>query len=731
MIVGTIDYMSPEQLRGETVDTRSDIFSVGAILYEMLTGRPAFKRGTPAESVAAILKEDPPDARPIPWAVDRIVSRCLEKTREARFQSARDLAFGLTSLPDAAATERASQVSSRGAALRRASQPWAVATVVALVCSMILVRGLLRREVPRPALRLTAELGMDASLPFVNIVDGLSLSPDGGVIAFVAQKPAAPGYGTFRGVETPPQLYVRRLDQLEATPLPGTDGALSPFFSPDGRSLGFFAGGTLKKIAVTGGEVITLSDAPNGRGGTWSEDNTIVFSPNQTRNTRLLRLSSDGGKTEPLTAAFVDETIQLWPQVLPGGKAVLYTGSSVAGNYNDANLVVQALPSGARRTVLQGGYHARYMPSGHLLYMHNGVLLAAPFDVARLAVTGRPVALLEGLASNSGTGSAQFAVSANGTLVYLPGESVGPGTRLRWLDRDGNTTPLRVASGNWFNPLFAPDGRRLAVEIREKTSDVWIYQFDRDTLTRFTFESAGAARPVWTPDGRRIVFSSARDGAASPNLYWQRFPEMGGAERLTDSANAQQPGSCHPTGRFVAFEETDPQTGADLMILPLEGDETAGWKPGKPTVFLRSQSREAEPMFSPDGRWLAYSSNQSGRDEVYVRPFPGPGTATQISEGGNFPVWSRARQEIFYSLNGQIMVAPFTVEGASFRPEKPMLWSRGRYSLRGADRMFDLYPDGNRLALASSVLTFGGAKEDRAVFIFNILDELRRIAPAK
>ena len=463
------------------------------------------------------------------------------------------------------------------------------------------------------------------------------------------------------------------------------------------------------------------------RGGTWGEDGTIVFSPDKTPGTRLLRVSSDGGKPEPLTSLAEGEAMQQWPQFLPGGKAVLYTSGTVNGAFNDASLVVQSLPSGTRKVVQRGGYYGRYLPSGHLVYIHDGTLFAAPFDLDRLEVTGQPVPALEGVTSNSITGGAQFAVSATGTLVYLPGQMKGAGIPLEWMNHEGTTSPLRRTPANWFNPHFAPDGRRLAMEILDgPASDIWIYEWARDTLTRLTSDPAHDTKPVWTPDGHRIVFASARADKSTSNLYWQRADGTGDAQRLTESKNPQRPASWHPSGKFLAFEEN-----YKLMILPMEGDEASGWKPGKPYPFSNSPFKETEPMFSPDGRWLAYMSAESGGIDVFVRPFPGPGGKWQISTGGGLkPTWSRTRHELFYGLNGQIMVAAFTADGDSFRAEKPRLWSEARYQTRGPNRMFDLHPDGERFALAPAAQTPIGAKQDKVVFIFNFFDELRRIAPA-
>jgi serine/threonine-protein kinase len=722
-VVGTASYMSPEQVRGETVDHRSDLFSFGTVLHEMLTGRPAFTRETGADTMAAVLKEEPlePIAADVPPALARIVSRCLEKPRETRFQSARDLGFALEVLSGTGAASKALDVE-RPRWFRRRVVPWIAAGALAAGLALIVTLWAPWRPAPAPApLRVSIELGADVSLAALNAQfgDAAIISPDGAVMAFVAQK----------SDEEKRQLYVRRLDQLQATPLRGTDDALAPFFSPDGQWIGFFAPRSLKKIAVTGGAPVTLADAPSPRGGAWTEDGTIVFAPDQVPGTRLLRVSSDGGKTEPLTALAEGELVHSWPQVLPGGKAVLYTSISKAAAYNDANLVVERLPGGARTIVQRGGYHGRYLPSGHLVYVHDGTLFATPFNLDRLEVTGPPVRALEGIRSNSITGGAQFTVSSNGTLLYLPGQMTGAGTPLHWMDRDGKTTPLRSTPANWMNVAFSPDGRRLAADIRDGSSDIWLLDVARDMLTRLTTDRGGA-HPAWTADGRRIAFAVGGDTSAG-NLYWQRADGAGEAQRLTTSPKAQRPFSWHPGGKFLAFDEETTRANVDVMILPLEGDEAAGWTPGTPTPFLHSPAMETDPMFSPDGRWLAYTSNESGTFEVYVRPFPGPGGKTQISSGGgSFPMWSRTKREIVYGADGRLMVAAFTVDGDTFSAGKPALWSEGHYLMRGASRPFDLHPDGARVALLPALQTSSGARPDKVFLFSNFFDELRRIAPA-
>jgi dipeptidyl aminopeptidase/acylaminoacyl peptidase len=440
-------------------------------------------------------------------------------------------------------------------------------------------------------------------------------------------------------------------------------------------------------------------------------------------------VSSTGGTPAPLRPE--SETPQArWPQILPGGQAVLFTSSRTVADFNDAELIVQPLPNGVPKVVQRGGFYGRYVPSGHLLYVHAGTLWAARFDLDRSAVSGPPVPVIEGVTSNAANGSAQLTVSVGGTLAYLPGEGTS-GVPIHWMDRDGTTTPLRSTPANWTALRFAPDGNRLALQINMvgAGADVWVYEWARDLLTHLISDPGNRANPVWTPDGRRIVFGAAPENQGTQNLYWQRADGVGDSQRLTESAYGHVPGSWHPNGKFLAFAELNPQTNFDLLILPMEGDEASGWKPGKPTDFLKSRFDEREPMFSPDGRWIAYQSNESGRHEVYVRPYPGPGSKLQIStDGGVFPTWSRTGRELFFgTTTEQIMVSAYEVEGDTFRVEKPRLWSDARYRPRGPFRPFDVHPDGQRFALSPAAPIPTGARHDHITVIFNVFDELRRV----
>jgi serine/threonine-protein kinase len=395
------------------------------------------------------------------------------------------------------------------------------------------------------------------------------------------------------------------------------------------------------------------------------------------------------------------------------------------------------LPAGERKVVQRNAHYGRYLSSGHLVYVHEGALFAAPFDLDVLEVTGPAVRALQGVTANATvTGGAQFAVSGTGTLVYLPGESATRELPISWMDRTGQTTPLRATPADWLDPVFSPDGRQLAMSILERGQrDVWIYDWMRDAPSRLTVDRANDEGPVWTPDGRRIAFASQRGDGAIYSLYLQRADGMGDAQRLTEGRKSQFPESWHPTGKFLAFTEDGTHPGDhNIMMLPVVGDEATGWTAGEPTVFLGTPANEGAPMFSPDGRWLAYSSGESGRYEVYVRPFPGPGGKWQISAGGTTPIWSPRRRELFFSdpIDRRIMVASYTVQGDSFRAEKPRLWTERRYTHRInaiAPRSLGLHPDGDRFALAASPETSASADQNKVVFVFNFFDELRRIAP--
>jgi eukaryotic-like serine/threonine-protein kinase len=722
-IVGTFQYMSPEQIEGNDLDGRSDIFSLGAVLYEMLTGQRAFQGKSQLSVASAILEKEPAPisrVKPLtPPALDHAIRRCLAKEPEERWQSAADLAGELQWIaePGSQVEVPALLVSQRKVRERIA---WGAAAVLALVAIALAIGFVGRAPKPLQPMRLNAEIGVDASL-FTILGPSTILSPDGTGLAFVASS-----------ADQKQRLYLRPLDQLQASALPGTENVRDPFFSPNGEWIGFFADGKLKKISAHGGAVVTLCDAADDRGGSWSEDGTIVFT--RGAGSGLSKISSAGGSPEQLTTLNqASEHTHRWSQVLPGGKAVLFTANVLLGSFERADIVVYTMPTGQRKTVLHGGFYGRYVPTGHLVYMHENTLFAVPFDAKRLEVTGQAAPILEGVVTNANTGGAQFSFSEAGNLVYVPGRSSAVLGSIYWMERDGKFRPLRESPAGYLNPAFSPDGKRLAMEIFDgKNNDIWVYELGRDTLMRLTFASEASRVPVWTPDGQRITYSSLEKGVA--NLYWKRADGAGDAQRLTENKNPQRPYSWRADGKFLAFTQSNPDTRTDIMMLPFEGDEKSGRKPGEPRFFLNSPYDETSPAFSPDGRWLAYVSNESGSDEVYVRPFPGPGGVWLISTGGGqFPKWSRTDKELFYRTpDSKLMVAAYTASGDSFVAGKPQLWSPGQFinlTNLGPFYNFDLHPDGKRFAVVKTPGPGEGTLVNKVTFIFNFFDELRRKVP--
>jgi serine/threonine-protein kinase len=730
VILGTLQYMAPEQLEAKDVDARADIFSFGAVLYEMVTGRKAFEGNSQTALIPSMVSPFRPPAIVMPPALERVIRTCLEKDRDDRWTNMRDVQLQLQWIAQEAiapAGQETLGIRRRSHAGWRLAVPWTIAAILSAGGLLLLGQWAFRNGTPTVVpQRLNVELGVDGTLsktdaPFV-------LSPDGTLMAFVA-----------RGNGGGPQLHIRRFEQLTATPLNGTEGASTPFFSPDAQWVAFFADAKLKKIPVTGGAVVPLAEAPDNRGGSWADDGTIVFAP--TNRSGLMRVSSAGGPTEPVTTLEHGEITHRFPQILPGGAAVLYTASTEVNIADDAKLVIQPLPSGTRVIVQRGGYFGRYVASGHIVYMQDDTLFAMPFDPHRLEVTGAVGRTTAVVQSNAARGSAQLAVSQIGALAYVTGPNTFDARPMAWLDRTGSLAPLREVPANWRNPEFSPDGRRIAMDIRDGgRSAIWVYDLTRDTLARLTTESTNQEFPIWTSDGERIVYRSFRSATdpSGDTLSWRRADGTGGAQVLVRGKAMLRPGSWHPSGKVLAYIATMPLSGIDVMTLPVTGDETGGWKPGEPTAFVNSASREQSPRFSPDGRWLAYSSNESGEDEVYVRPFPGPGARVMVSSlGGVGASWSRARSELVFTNTAAdymhvVMVARYHVLNGSFRVDKPRLWSDRAPGLREmlGTRLYALHPDGVRMAIAPPSQNEKAAPT-HLTFVLHFFDELRHVAPAK
>jgi len=720
VILGTAAYMSPEQARGKSVDKRTDIWAFGCVLYELLTGKQAFHGEDITEILAAIVKSEP-DWAALPAAMPGkgrdLLRHCLQKDNRLRLRDAGDAQIEIQDALTAPAVTVAATAAptTRG---WRGRVAWAAAGVFVLTAIAFAIGFVLRTPNPPQQMRLIAEIGADASL-YTAFGPSAILSPDGTRLAFLAS-----------GADQKRRIYVRSLDQLQATALSGTENATDPFFSPDGQWIGFFVDGKLKKISVQGGAADTLCDVANERGGSWGADGTIVFTPDL--QVPLSKVSSAGGTPRPLTTLDkqTGEITQRWPQVLPGGKAVLFASGTHPSSYEDSDIVVYSMASGQRKTVQRGGSYARYLPSGYVVYIHEGALFAVPFDLKRLEVAGQPALILEGVVTAPTNGGAQFSFSETGNLVYVEGRAGGQNVSIYWMDHQGKFMPLRETPGFYYNLAFSPDGKRLALEIFDgKRRDIWVYEWERDGLTRLTFAGELNENPIWTPDGQRIAYSSQEKGGTI-NLWWIRADGAGDAQRLTESKSLHYAGSWRPDGKVLAFSQQSPgATAFDILTLPIEGDEKSGWKPGDPKPFVNSAFSEREPAFSPDGRWLAYESNESGSYEVYVRPFPGPGGKWQISTGGGvFPEWFRNGKELFYRTpDSKIMVVTYTGSGDSFHADKPQLWSPGQFTDRGLGNLnFDLHPDGKRFAVLKAPGTGQTAAVNKLNFIFNFFEELRR-----
>jgi Tol biopolymer transport system component/DNA-binding winged helix-turn-helix (wHTH) protein len=589
---------------------------------------------------------------------------------------------------------------------------WLVTAALGVTAAVTL--GLLLQAV-RPASRPLFRLS-------VGLPDFVVTEPTSGSSLAISSSGTRVTY-TGRGPNGTLQLYTRALDQERALPLAGTEGAYSPFFSPDGQTIAFFADGKLKKVPVGGGEATVLCNAPKGVGGSWGEDGAIIAALDTSGG--LSRIFPNGGLVQPVTKLRQESSDlgHIWPQVLPGAEAVLFTAVSTTANIPDSTIEVQSLKTGQRKTLVRGGYYGRYMPSGHLVYMRGRTLYAAPMDVKRLAITGSAVPVVEDISISSVWGTAEMDFSRSGTLVYAQREPVSKA--LMWLDGTGKTQLLRSA-GEEYNPTvrLSPDGKRLALAVVGSDSvDVWVYEWERNTMTRLTFGSH-AWWPIWSPDGKHIAFMSSQHGEAA-NLYYTRADGAGEAVRLTESRNRQIPYSFSPDGKRLAFFEFNPQTQTDIWTLPLEDPGSDRPKAGKPEPFLVTPFDERAPMISPDGRWLAYESNESGRSEVYVQPFPRATGKWQVSVGGgDRPVWSRKAQELFYRNSDGIMVASYSVRGLAFVVNKPRLWT----AKKDLGMYFDLAPDGKRF-----VIVKGGepqkSSSEQVMLLENFFDELRRRAP--
>jgi Tol biopolymer transport system component len=704
-IVGTLQYMSPEQLEGKEADARSDVFAFGAVLYEMTTGRKAFEGKNHASLITAIMSAEPPAMESLqpmaPRALDRLVKKCLAKNPEQRWQSASDLADELKWLRE---TRLEADTNASGAAaltepLRRSRPAWAVGflgalalvTALAVVARSRFPRAPSRAEVVR--FSISPPDGWDLALPTSLNVGGktpIAVSPNGQHIAFAA----AAGDGKTL-------LWVRSLESPTPRALAGTDDASSPFWSPDGRALGFFAAGKLKKIEATGGPPVTLCDAADNRGGAWGRDGTILFAPSASIATQLptglQRVSASGGVPEAATTLANGEASHVGPTFFPDGRHFLYR-VLLLGQAGAGPIYLASLDSRERKLLLTVSSTNVVFSEGHLLFLRETTLTAQPFDAKRMVLAGEALPVAEDIEALGFPPVGIFSASENGVLVYGKGTAYGS-SEIAWFDRAGKKVGVLGERADYGDVEVSPDGKRAAVTVFDsavKARDLWIFDLVRGLRTRFTFDPAEENTPIWSPDGSHIAYTLRVSGTLE--LYQKATDGTGTPEVLLADHRNKFPACWSPDGRFVLYMvDNGAPTGWDLWLLPLFGDR-------KPRPFLQTAFNEVQGRFSPDGRWIAYISNESGRYEVYVTAFPGPGGKWQISAGGGtaiavWPRWRRDGKEISYlAPDGTLLAAAVNGKGPRFEvgDVRPLFAPRSR----GPRWPYDVSPDGRFLVNA-------------------------------
>lgn len=710
-ILGTAAYMSPEQARGQPLDKRTDIWSFGCVLYEMLTARRCLAADTPSDTLARILEGEPDwSVLPagVPLAIRRLLSRCLRKDPKKRLRDIGDARIVIEDLLDADLAAETATPRPRGNALRLAI---AALAVVCAAAAGWLARRPAPPSSPGPA-RLVVSLPEQHRLA-IALDFSLAMSPDGTALVYGAS--SSPG--------TPPRLYLRRLDRFEAVPIPGTEGAIGPFFSPDSRMLGYIADAELYTIALEGGtpvEICQLGQAIPG--ACWGSDGWIYFVHSLGRG--LSRVAAEGGTPELLTSpnAAEGETGHGWPQLLPDGKHLLFTIQSVGGS----RIAVLSLSTGQWRVIEKGIGEARYLSSGHLLFARHEGLTAVAFDLEKLEAKGAPVVVLEDVymvPTLYGIGLAAYSAADNGRVAYLAGGAAAGQNRLVWVGRDGRISSLDVEPGIYEWPRLSPDGRRVAITGRSAVGklDIWALDIERQAWTRLTLNGSSIL-PCWTPGGKEVVFGSPKANTSVVAVYRTAADGGGQPQQILDGANPRFPIAWSPDGRHLAFVEWHPHDMRDIWIYSPSETGQPRTEPIVATAF-----DEYAPKFSPDGRWLAYVSNESGRYEVYVRPYPvGQGRWLVSVEGGTEPHWSPDGRAMFYRNGDKMMEVPVRTE-PEFGVGTPAVVFRKEFKSGVYNTLsYDVTADGQRFLMIERNLEMI-PNELNVVLDWN--EELRRKVP--
>ena len=694
-VMGTFQYMAPEQLEGKDADARTDIFAFGCVLYEMATGKRAFTGATQASLVSAILRDDPKPISAVaplaPAALDRLVKTCLAKDPEDRWQNARDVRNELAWIGQAGSQPAASApvVGRRS----RSGTAWVVASVLLIVAAAAILSA---RRLSNRVAELDRPVRASIVMPENTAIRGVALSPDGRRLAFVARDASGESH-----------LWVRALDSFAVTPLPGTGSSSFPFWSPDGRFIAFFADGDLKKIDASGGPPQVICDAPEARGGSWSRDGVIVFARNV--DGPLFRVPASGGVPSVLTK--IDpargETSHRWPIFLPDGRHFLYlvANFSSPGDRSGTGIYVRALDSNQETLLSPARSSVAYAPSsaggsaGSFLYLKDGNLVAQPFDEKSSRAMGEPVPIAEDVQYFPQTQYGLFSASRNGAFVYQARSAPGV-SQLLWFDRSGRQVGSLGAPANQANPRLSPDGKRIALDITDRQSgntDVWIYEASGGIPSRFTSHPSLDTTPTWSSDGTRLVFNSLRQG--HPDLYQKASSGVGSDDPILVNPRTKYPLDWSRDGRFLLFRAIDENTNFELWYLPAADRQ--------PMPYIKARFGVSHGQFSPDGKWVAYSSNESGRWEVYVSSFPAPGGNWKISSaGGSEPRWRSDGKELFYLASDGKLMAATVNEGPPFEAgiATPLFQTRRRERISATDLFsYDVSADGQRFLVNTDV----------------------------